>query len=372
MPPVELDLLVLTPDFLPPTGGIQRLLGGLLRNVEHLHGRVVTLGGRSSRQPPVDGFEVQPVWRFRNQHAAVTMLNLAGVVAGATRVPDVILSGHIVTSPAAALLRRILRRPVVQYFYATEITARPKLARFAAAQAEACIAISAHTCELAIASGIPSGSIQVIPPGLDGVSSPSGTSRFDRPTVITVSRLAERYKGHDVMLRALPLVRAKVPEVEWLVVGDGPLRAYLESLTRRLGLEGSVRFLGEVSDATRADLLNRAHVFSMPSRLERNGLGGEGFGLAYLEASQRGVPIVAGNVGGALDAVDDGVTGLLVDPTNHLAVADAVSALITDRELAERLGRSGIEHARAFAWPRIARRVEELLFEVAGHDRTGA
>jgi len=101
----------------------------------------------------------------------------------------------------------------------------------------------------------------------------------------------------------------------------------------------------------------------MPSRLASNG-GGEGFGIAYLEAGALGVPVVAGNVAGALDAVVDGVTGLLVDPTDHVAVADAITALLLDRERAEQMGRAGAERAKQFAWPRIAGQVEELILSL--------
>ena len=103
----------------------------------------------------------------------------------------------------------------------------------------------------------------------------------------------------------------------------------------------------------------------MPSRLPASGRGGEGFGIAYLEASARGLPVVAGNVGGAPDAVADGETGILVDPTDHLALADAVSELLIDRGRAEALGRAGEARARSLAWPHVVRQVEDVLLELA-------
>jgi phosphatidylinositol alpha-1,6-mannosyltransferase len=181
---------------------------------------------------------------------------------------------------------------------------------------------------------------------------------------VTVSRLAERYKGHDVMLRALPLVRARVPDMQWVVVGDGPLRPAYESMARALGVHDLVRFVGEVDDQERDSWLDRGYVFAMPSRLSSNG-GGEGFGIAYLEAGAHGLPVVAGNVGGALDAVVDGVTGLLVDPTDHIAVAGALIDLLLDRSRAAELGEAGATRAHEFAWEAVARRVEHVLREVA-------
>ena len=139
----------------------------------------------------------------------------------------------------------------------------------------------------------------------------------------------------------------------------------LEELVRRQGLEGSVSFVGAVPDEQRDELLDQAHVFVMPSRLPGGEIGGEGFGIAYMEAAAHGLPVVAGNVGGALDAVVPDQTGLLVEPTDPDAVAEAVSGLLLDRHRAEAFGRAGAARAQAFAWERIARRVEDLLLELA-------
>jgi len=98
----------------------------------------------------------------------------------------------------------------------------------------------------------------------------------------------------------------------------------------------------------------------MPSRLP-----GEGFGIVYLEANAYGKPVVAGNVAGPLNAVADGVSGMLVDPTDPAAVGEAVTRLLLDRDLAQRLGRGGAARARDFAWPVIAGKVEAALLELA-------
>ncbi len=103
----------------------------------------------------------------------------------------------------------------------------------------------------------------------------------------------------------------------------------------------------------------------MPSRLERGGAG-EGFGIVYTEAGARGLPVVAGNAGGALDAVLDGETGLLVDAVDPAAVAGALTALLSDRARARKMGRAGWEHARSLAWPNVVARVEAVLDEATG------
>jgi phosphatidylinositol alpha-1,6-mannosyltransferase len=155
------------------------------------------------------------------------------------------------------------------------------------------------------------------------------------------------------------------------VVGEGALRARLERLAVDYGVEEQVCFLGELSDRERDRWYRGAHVFVMPSRLPAGG-GGEGFGIVYMEAAAHALPVVAGDVAGARDAVVHGETGLLVDPTDHLAVADATANLLLDRTERTRLGRRGAERAADFAWPKIARRVEELILKLAERDPTGS
>jgi phosphatidylinositol alpha-1,6-mannosyltransferase len=206
-----------------------------------------------------------------------------------------------------------------------------------------------------------------IPPGVDRPER-SDQPKEARPTVISVARLDDRYKGHDVLIRAMPLVRAKIAGAQLRIVGDGSLRRYYENLACSVGLDDGIAFLGSVDEATRNRLLERSHLFAMVSRLAANG-GGEGFGIVYLEAGIRGVPTVAGNVGGALDAVVNGETGLLVDPLNHVAVAQAITRLLNDADEAERMGRAAAQRAEEFLWPGIARRVERLLIAVVRGNR---
>ena len=358
--------LVLTPDFPPAPGGIQVVAHRLVVHASRLTARVVALAGPGAaafdrRQP----FPVRRTASRRLPHRArIAVLNGRSLWEGLAFRPQVVLSMHIVTSPAARLLSRALSAPVVQYLHADEMRGRPRLTRSALRGAAAVVAVSRHTERLALAAGARPDRLHRIP---NGVDLPGGAkaSRSDEPLVVTVGRLTQTYKGHDVMLRALPLVRERVPAVRWVVVGDGPLREGLEHDAVAAGLAESVSFVGAVSDLERDRWLDRARVFAMPSRLPAGGVGGEGFGIAYLEASAHGVPVVAGNVGGALDAVVHEGTGLLVDPSDPAALADAVASLLTDRRRAEELGRAGARRAREFAWPAIAGRVEDVLFEVA-------
>ena len=359
-------VLLVTPDFPPAFGGIQRLMYRLAQHLERVETRVVALGGEG-----VGAFDRgealsivrAPAFGFGGHTAAIGLLNARTVVEALRFRPHVVLSAHIFTSPAALAVGRLLGTPYVQYLHGREVIIRPLLTRAGLRGAAAVVAVSSYTRQLALAHSAVAERIHHIPPGIDLVE-PSTTERSATPTVVTTARLEQRYKGHDVLLRALPLVRSRVPNARLVVIGDGPMQPVYENLVRSLALDGSVEFAGALDDASRDHLLDRAHVFAMPSRLPRDG-GGEGFGIVYLEAAVHRLPVVAGNVAGAVDAVVHGETGLLVDPTDHVAVADALTTLLQSPETAERLGRAAAERAHEFAWPKIARRVEDVLLEVA-------
>ncbi len=355
-------LLMLTPDFPPASGGIQVVAHRLASGLEGFDTTIVApdVGGAAD-------FDATSGVRTHRVHGGGALrggrnalLNAAALARGVKLRPHVTLSMHIAASPAAAAIGRATGARTVQYFHAEEIGAKPRLAKFAAERADASIAVSEYTASLVAATGASAQGLHVIGNGTDV---PEDASPLDdvRPTIITIARIEERYKGHDTIVRALPLVLAKVPDAQWIVIGDGSLRPGLEALAASYGVSQSIRFLGAVSDEQRNLWLRRARLLAMASRLPAGGFAGEGFGIVYLEAGAYGKPVVAGNVGGALDAVIDGETGLLVDPTDPLLVAEAITRLLLGRELARRLGEAGRRHALAHTWPHVVGRVEDVL-----------
>ncbi len=361
--------LVLTPDFPPAPGGIQHLVHRTVSHAPGLECRVVTLD-----TPGADEFDRAGVLDVKRvpllpklpRPVSTMALNAAAVAQAGSFRPAVVISAHTVMSPGASLIRRAFGVPVVQYFHGKEIGVRPKLAGFAARNSDACIAVSSYTRSLVAAAGGAPEKIHLIHPGVDLPEGPRQAEPSDRPTVLTIARMEDRYKGHDVMVRAMSLVAARVPGAQWVVIGDGPLRASLAELARSSGLDdGVVRFMGAVSDEERDAWLDRAHVFAMPSRMPAGGYVGEGFGIVYLEANAHGCPAVAGGVGGALDAVVHGETGLLVDPEDHISVGSALVELLEDNPRRERMAVAGARRAEDFAWPLTAERVAELVTQVA-------
>jgi phosphatidylinositol alpha-1,6-mannosyltransferase len=165
---------------------------------------------------------------------------------------------------------------------------------------------------------------------------------------VSVCRLLEK-KGIDQAIRAFAAVVAAYPDCRYLIVGDGPYRAALEALAAAGGLQDAVGFVGAVADDELAEHYALGDVFVMPNRRLANG-DTEGFGLVFLEANACGLPVIAGRDGGSVDAVQDGVNGLLVDGQSVAAIAQAMLALRADAGLRARLRAGGLAAAAAADW----------------------
>lgn len=183
----------------------------------------------------------------------------------------------------------------------------------------------------------------------------------DRPVVVCVSRMVAR-KGQDVLVRALPAIQARVPGAALLLVGDGSHRRAVERLVAERGLEGDVVFAGRVPWHRTPAYYDAGDVFCMPTRTRLGGLEPEALGICYLEAAATGLPVVAGDSGGAPDAVLDGGNGFVVDGRSPAQVADRVAALLEDRALARRFGDLGRAWVlKEWGWDRQAARLRALL-----------
>ena len=162
----------------------------------------------------------------------------------------------------------------------------------------------------------------------------------DKKIIISVGRLVHR-KGQDNLIQAMPAVLKKIPSAHLLLVGEGPYRKHLEKLVTKSSLEQNVTFAGRIMYDRLPSYLSAADLFAMPSRSRFFGLEVEGLGIVYLEASACGIPVVAGNSGGAPDAVLEGVTGLCVDGTNIEQITAAIVEICSDAERASHMGAAG-------------------------------
>ncbi len=184
----------------------------------------------------------------------------------------------------------------------------------------------------------------------------------DRRVVVCVSRLMPR-KGQDVLIKALPLVQREVgSDVALLIVGGGPYRKDLSRLVADLGLADGVVITGGVPWSELPAHYAAGDVFAMPCRTRQWGWDVEGLGIVYLEASASGLPVVAGDSGGAPDAVRDGETGFVVGGRDREDLVDRLVQLLSDRALAERMGRAGRQWVESsWGWDRSAERLRVML-----------
>lgn len=198
-------------------------------------------------------------------------------------------------------------------------------------------------------------------PGVDTAAARARYGLGDGRWMLTVARLTA-HKGVDVGLHALAELRTKHPDLRYAVVGSGSKLAELEALAVQLKVADRVRFLTGVTDDDLPAVYNSAELYLGASRQADSNV--EGFGIALVEASACGVPVIGGRSGGVPDAVREGETGLLVDPTDAQAVAAAISTLLTDRSAAARLGDGGRRAVEThFNWDRVTREMIQIADE---------
>lgn len=368
-------------DFPPSVGGIQSMLSGLAGELRNWDLSVVA--------PAFPGDRVFDAGlRYRVLRApsfgsgGEGMRRLPGIVArtiadAIAHSPDVILIGHAALCPLGTFLHRTLRRPFVLISYDVEYQ-NSRLRRWLPSSFRECVGvvtISRFNSRIMQALGCPEDKIRQLTLGFDPgrfsdvVPSdlPVRLGITGRPTVLTVARLADPFKGVDTMLRAWPQVASVVPDARYVVAGDGRHRPQLETLAGELNLGESVIFTGKISDADLAALYKECTAFALMSRLREGDGGAEGFGLVFLEANSFGKPVLGGNSGGIPDAVIDEVTGLLAEPEDVADVARQTIRLLTDPDLAARLGGQG--RARVLndlTWSASAARLEGIVGEVLG------
>lgn len=180
---------------------------------------------------------------------------------------------------------------------------------------------------------------------------------------LTVARL-EPYKGIDTALRAVARVRKEGIDLHYVVAGAGK-RSPFRKLADDLKIADAVRFVGPVPDADLPALYNAAEIYIGVSR-QAQGTRIEGFGVALAEAAACGIPVIAGQSGGLAEAVQDGETGLVVDPDDTEAVVQAVGRVLGDQLLARRLGQGGRRAVETYYnWDRVIRDLREIEAQVA-------
>jgi phosphatidylinositol alpha-1,6-mannosyltransferase len=373
--------LFVTNDFPPKIGGIQSMLWELWRRLDPGSFTVLT-----TPHPEATAWDAEQAFRVVRTDASV-LLPTAALRRRIDALADEVGASRVVLDPAlpVGLLGPRLARPYGVVVHGAEVTVPGRLPgsrallRRVLRGAELVVSAGGYPLAEAVrAAGRPLPGV-VVPPGvdtdrfvpLDPAARSEARARLGLPVegrlVVSVSRLVPR-KGMDVLVRAAALLAADRPDLCVAIGGSGRDQGRLERLVASTG--APVRLLGRVAHDDLPALYGCADVFAMLCRNRWAGLEQEGFGIVFLEAAATGVPQVAGDSGGAAEAVVDGTTGLVVgDPTDVRAVADRLARLLDHPEERARMGAAGRARAETgFSYDVLAGRLGAALaaWEAAG------
>jgi len=372
-----MKVLVLAPS-MAGRGGIQRYTANLVRALEDL------LGGENVQSLAVSDTSGRGA---HDRFSVGVKLRFAGRAfwQGAYWKPDLIIGTHIAVGPIGSLLSRIEGSQHVIVVHGIEAWGPlSRLKKIALSHADGVIVTSdfsekqlvkKHQIDPQRVRRLPcmwDDTLLGIEPETDGVL--RRISEGQR-VVLTVARMdaSERYKGHDVVLRALPSVIAKVPDLIYVIAGGGDDRPRLERLSIELQLRKHILFLGEISDAELAALYRRSEVFVLPARtvLHEREPKGEGFGIVFLEAMAFGKPVIGPSYGAPQEIIRSGENGLLVDPEDASSVAEALVTLLSNREAARQMGEAGKEWVQRHYSYGIFREQLRQILDVYTHGTPG-
>jgi phosphatidylinositol alpha-1,6-mannosyltransferase len=195
----------------------------------------------------------------------------------------------------------------------------------------------------------------------DAAALRSSLGLAEKKVIVSVGRLVHR-KGQDHLIESMPAILKSVPGAHLLLVGEGPYREYLQKLVAQYKLESSVTFIGRIHYKDLPTYICAGNIFAMPSRSRLKGLEVEGLGIVYLEASACGLAVLAGNSGGAPDAVIQNITGVVVDGTNNKQIAVAAIELLTNEVKSQKMGQNGRQWiVEKWRWEIWSREFENLL-----------
>ena len=369
--------LVITNDYPPRPGGIQSFVHALA--IRQPVGSVVVYAPAWRGAAAFDARLPYPVVR----HPTSLMLPVPSVLRRARQIARAEDCTAVLFGAAAplGLLAPALRNPSIKRFVAlthgheagwAQLPGARSLLRRIGTGVDVVTYLGEYTRGRIARALSPAAAARMVqlPPGVDEAEFRPGAGGADirnrlglanRPVVVCVSRLVPR-KGQDTLILSLPEIRRRVPETAVLIVGGGPYRKRLEQMVADARLSRDVIFTGSVPWADLPGYFDAGDVFAMPCRTRRGGLDVEGLGLVYLEASATGLPVVAGDSGGAPDAVIDGETGYVVDGRSPAQVVERIADLLNDPAKAQELGRRGRAWVeRAWRWDLIADRLHGLL-----------
>ncbi len=230
---------------------------------------------------------------------------------------------------------------------------------------EKVIANSQYTKNLAINNGVDQDKVVVINPGIDPVQELNKKSlekvesllKVKTPRLVTVSRFDKR-KNHEKVIMALRNLKQLYPDIVYICIGYGDEEENIKKLVEELDLTSQVMFFKDISSDLKNALIAKSNIFVMPSIIHKTSV--EGFGIAYVEAAQYGIPSLGGKDGGASDAIDHDKTGFICDGNNLDDIYSSLNSMIEHKKYVE-LGKNAKEHVSKFQWDKILEEYKKIL-----------
>ena len=230
---------------------------------------------------------------------------------------------------------------------------------------EKVIANSEYTKNLAIENGVNENKIIVINPGIDPVKKidkktldkVASLLKVKTPRLITVSRFDKR-KNHEKVIMALRNLKQIYPNIVYICVGYGEEEDNIKKLVKELDLEAQVMFFKDISNDLKNALVAKSDIFVMPSIIHKKSV--EGFGIAYVEAAQYGIPSLGGKDGGAADAIDHEKTGLICDGNNLDDIYSSINTMLENKKYLD-YGKNAKEFVHKFQWSKIIEDYKKIL-----------
>lgn len=346
-----MSILLLSEIFPPRHGGSGRWFYELYRRLQPGTVTIVTQDNARADDQRIDSEFPQPVHRIAMASVSWGLLSVAGLlfyVRTLLRVfrlrPEGLSQIHcgrtIPEGFIGLLLAKLLRKPLVCYVHGEDIevarTSRELtwIVQRVLAGANRLICNSQNTRSLLVEHWqVPEEKIEVIHPGVDEEcfkpALPDAEFRAaqgwtDRFVCLTVGRL-QRRKGHDRMIEAIPHLLADIPNLLYVIIGQGDNYNNLVAKVDELGLENQVQFLTEIDDSNLISCYQQCDLFILPNRSDGNDI--EGFGMVLVEAQSSGRPVIAGDSGGTSETMEIGVTGIIADCTDPKRIAEAVLSI---------------------------------------------
>lgn len=378
-----MKIMLVTEDFSPMPGGIAVFLSELSKGLSKKGHLVWVLAPRMSCASRFDAKQEYAVIRYQ-LFRYLSSLSLGWYVFKQTikEKPDILFVGHEMASRGLFLLVLCwcLRIPYVVLIHAGHIPiARAGgINRIAAhiflRNAALLLANSSFTYQLLLERGFSGKNIKILTPGVDicFFSPPKDSVIIERirsqysalkePLILNVGRLVPKKNQRGVIKAVAGLLQRGIP-VRCVIAGDGPEQNRLHNYIEELEMSSRVSLAGNIAREKIRDLYQAADIVVLPSIVE-NG-NHESFGIAALEASACGKPVIVGERGGQKDAVVSGETAVVVDAYDDKEIARAITFLIAQKDIACRMGEAGRKHVVGnFTWEHVADRAAEIFSEV--------